>query len=78
VRLPVPPLSQQDDSAKLAGASDERAFKASAVRVRQICQHLTTNSRKPSTIQYTPKRDLTIERTHKIEFLEKGQAALGC
>jgi len=39
---------------------------------------LTTNSRKPSTIEYTPKRDLTIERTHKIEFLETGQAALGC
>jgi hypothetical protein len=37
---------------------------------------LTTNSRKPSTIEYTPKRDLTIERTHTIEFLETGQAAL--
>jgi len=37
---------------------------------------LTTNSRKPSTIEYTPKRDLTIERTHKIEFLETRQAAL--
>jgi hypothetical protein len=37
---------------------------------------LTTNSRKPSTIEYTPKRDLTIERTHKIEFLETRQAEL--
>jgi hypothetical protein len=37
---------------------------------------LDNKRRKPSTVEYTPKRDLTIERTHKIEFLETGQAAL--